>query len=288
MEKIIIFCAFLIIAVICSGCTNPSVENINDFQMQSNNAIENNPSISTTPTESDYDRNVRIVKELVVEYHNSHTYSMTDFYVCSDMASDVWDMLKTKGIPAKIWIGNIEKDITKIEDATHAWVLAEVSPGNWIALETTGGYLVCNDPNICSSNNSRYFFGWSYDNPREFKEALDKRKHPCPEGSIYGSDNLCHPACGIKTYCTDNTICVNGQCIGCDSGYILGNDLKCHQPCGSTTTYCTGNTVCVNGKCMGCDSGYILGNDLKCHQPCGSTTTYCPGNSICVNGKCMG
>ena len=241
-----------------------------------------------SPTESPKVQKIRILKEIVENYNKEHTYIGDDIFDCEKMAMDVWDIVETKGINAVIQVGNVDKKVIKIEDANHAWVLAEVAPEDWIALETTGGYLVCENEAFCAVNNPLYYQGWSFENPKELNEAYEKLMHPCDDGYILGTDDICHEACGGTSYCTGNSICVGGECRGCDSGYILGDDLKCHQPCGSTTTYCTGDSICINGKCRGCDSGYILGDDLKCHQPCGSTTTYCGEDSVCINGECRG
>lgn len=238
-------------------------------------------------TESPRDQNIRTIQQIVEEYHESHTYIGKDVYVCGDMSSDVWNMLETKNINALIVVGNVDKDITSFPDANHVWVIAEVSPNERIALETTGGYLVCDDSSICSVNNPRYYTGWKFENPRELKDALEKMQHPCEDGYVLGNDQLCYPACGGSQYCTGDSVCINGECRSCSEGYILGEDLKCHQQCGSSKTYCSGDSICVNGRCMSCQEGYILGNDLKCHQPCGSTQTYCPDNSVCVDGKCL-
>jgi predicted nucleic acid-binding Zn ribbon protein len=267
------------------GSNSPPIQSTTSLPIPTENqTARSNPSNLPLliPTESQTDRNTRIANEIVSNYHKSHIYSLNDMYVCVDMASDVWDMLKAQGINAKINIGNVNKDVTDIKDADHAWILAEISPNQYLALEATGGY------SVEKSDNPRYYYGWSYNSPKELKDALDKLKHPCSDGYIFGSDEKCHAACGGNTYCTGNNVCVNGQCRGCNSGYILGDDLKCHQSCGGATIYCTGDSICVNGQCQGCSSGYILGTDLKCHQPCGSTTNYCTGDSICLNGQCRG
>ncbi len=229
---------------------------------------------------------IATLEKIVREYHQTHTYMGDSIYVCGDMASDVWNMVETQNINAMIVIGNVERDITKIEDADHAWVIAEVDPNSWIALETTGGYLVCDDPKICPVSNPRYFTGWKFANPKLLNDAIELLKHPCPTGYVFGEDQKCHPACGGSHYCIGDSICVNGECVACDEGYILGDDLQCHKQCGSTRSYCTGDSVCVNGECRTCPEGSIMGNDLKCHQPCGSTKTYCTGDSICINGEC--
>lgn len=113
-------------------------------------------------TETSEQRNIRICKETVEEYHSSHTYYGGDIYVCGDMACDVWNMIKTNGINAKICIGNVESDISSFTEANHAWVLAEVSPNTWLALECTGGYVVYDNP--------LYYSGWFFYTPKQFKE----------------------------------------------------------------------------------------------------------------------
>jgi len=120
--------------------------------------------IVPTPTESQTERNIRIANEIVANYHKSHTYTLTDFYVCGDMASDIWDMLKTEGINAKINVGNIDKEVTSFSDANHAWVLAEVGPNQYLALEATGGY------SVKKTDNPRYYSGWSFYNPKQLKD----------------------------------------------------------------------------------------------------------------------
>jgi flagellar basal body-associated protein FliL len=78
--------------------------------IHSSNAQSSNPpqapsaNFFVPTTESQTGRNVRIANEIVANYHKTHTYSLNDFYICADMASDVWDMLKTQGINAKIQI----------------------------------------------------------------------------------------------------------------------------------------------------------------------------------------
>jgi zinc-ribbon domain len=120
--------------------------------------------------ESQNDRNIRIANEIVADYHKTHTYSLNDFYVCGDMASDVWDMLKTQGINAKLNVGRVDQDITNIKDANHVWVLAEVAPDQYLALEATGGY------SVQQADNPRYYKGWSFYSPKQLKNYMDLSK----------------------------------------------------------------------------------------------------------------
>ncbi|RQD80918.1 MAG: hypothetical protein D5R96_07775 [Methanocalculus sp. MSAO_Arc2] len=87
-----------------------------------------------------------------------------DIFVCGDMSIDVWNMVETAGINAKIKVGDPENPkLTDLSKATHAWVLAETSPGKWVALETTAGYI---------SYDDGYYWGWSFDSPRELRTYL--------------------------------------------------------------------------------------------------------------------
>lgn len=111
---------------------------------------------------------VATLLDIVAQYHKSHTYLTNEvgdnIYVCGDMACDVWDMVLAKGIHAKIVVGDIDEDITSIAQANHAWVLAEVSEGEWMALEATAGY------GIRRNQNRRYFYGCRFSTAREYRD----------------------------------------------------------------------------------------------------------------------
>ena len=114
--------------------------------------------------QSESQTNAEVVKEIVENYHKTHTYSYADFFVCADMALDVWNMVETQGINAEIVIGDIQRSNEKLFEANHAWVIAETSPDSWLALETTGGYTV--------PNNQEYYNGWYFESSRGFKAYL--------------------------------------------------------------------------------------------------------------------
>lgn len=110
---------------------------------------------------------IETAENIVKWYHETHIYTKYDFFVCSDMALDVWNMLKAQRIDALIQIGNVETGAENITEADHAWVLAESSPGQYLALETTAGSLVWRE------DNPLYYQGWSFDNPREYKRFVE-------------------------------------------------------------------------------------------------------------------
>jgi Skp family chaperone for outer membrane proteins len=111
--------------------------------------------VGATPSET--------AEKIVRYYHETHVYSTYDYFVCSDMASEVWNMLKAQGIDALIVVGNKDTAILDILESNHAWVLAEVAPGEYLALETTAGRVVQ------KSENPLYYRGWSFKSPRELK-----------------------------------------------------------------------------------------------------------------------
>ena len=127
-------------------------------------------STLATPAPSQEEKNIQIVTGIVEDYYKTHTYSTPDLFVCADMAIDVWNMVETQGINAKIVVGNVDDPNANWTGYNHAWVLAEVSPDTWLALETTGGYVVHGD------KNEKYYSGYFFENPKEFKEYLELMK----------------------------------------------------------------------------------------------------------------
>lgn len=113
----------------------------------------------STPTET--------AQKIIKLYHETHVYSTYDLFVCGDMAQEVWNMLKAQNINAKIQIGNINTPVKEMTDSDHAWVLAEVAPGTYLALETTGGF------SVPQSENPLYYQGWSFQSPKDFKDYAD-------------------------------------------------------------------------------------------------------------------
>jgi uncharacterized lipoprotein YehR (DUF1307 family) len=106
--------------------------------------------------------------KIVKNYHETHVYSMTDLFICSDMSAEVWNMLKAQGISAIIVVGNKDAAITDILQSNHAWVIADV--GGKLALETTAGITVT------AAENPLYYRGWYFDSPTDLKAHNDLTK----------------------------------------------------------------------------------------------------------------
>ncbi len=128
---------------------------INELQGQVGGLKEQATLTGATPAET--------AAKIVKNYIETHVYSTIDYFICSDMASEVWNMLKAQGIKAVIVVGNKDTAISNILQSDHAWVLAEVNPGEYLALEATGGYVVPR------SKNALYYRGWSFDSPVALK-----------------------------------------------------------------------------------------------------------------------
>ena len=108
-----------------------------------------------------------VAEKIVQNYHATHVYSTFDMFICGDMSAEVWNMLKAQGISARVVVGNIDAQITGILQSDHAWVLAEVAPGEYLALETTAGYVVAR------TENQLYYRGWYFDSPADLKSNND-------------------------------------------------------------------------------------------------------------------
>jgi len=120
--------------------------------------------------ESQEDTNIRILQQIVEDYHKIHTYSLYDYFVCADMAQDVWNIVKTQGMRAVLVAGNINNADADWKDYDHAWVIVETAPHQWVALETTGGFLVF------KKDNPNYYRGIFFENPKDLKTNMDLRR----------------------------------------------------------------------------------------------------------------
>ena len=147
-EKFLILSIF-IITIQLSGCIEDE-----------NSTTEDDYFVSITPEE----QNVKICEEAAQQYYETHTYVGNDVFDCDNMAIDVWNILKTKGINAVIAVGNVDLDEYEITDWNHAWIMAEVAPNNWLAIECTGGYIVY------KKDNPRYYHAHFFNNPKSLRD----------------------------------------------------------------------------------------------------------------------
>jgi outer membrane murein-binding lipoprotein Lpp len=126
------------------------------------NQVSQSSLVGATPAET--------AAKIVKNYHDTHVYSAYDLFVCSDMAEEVWNMLKAQNISAVVVVGNVSTLISDILQSDHAWVLATVAPGQYLALEATGGYAVD------KSKYPLYYVGWYFNSPADLKSHNDMVK----------------------------------------------------------------------------------------------------------------
>lgn len=132
-------------------------------------------------------QNMRLLQAILADYRKNHTYMDGDVYDCDNMAKDVWNILRTKGFRAKLAGGNAEKDVMKTTEtylmgASHAWVMAELAPNDWMALECTGGFLVPREKNPLYYTSAIFF-----SDPTEMEEFLGTMKRAKETCTEYGT-----------------------------------------------------------------------------------------------------
>lgn len=122
---------------------------------------------------SNYARLTRMLNE----YRSAHTYSMDDLFVCVDMANDICNMIKTRGMDADLVVGRVDEDTSGLSDweylstMNHAWVIAEIEPGSWVPVEATGGFIVPTaDPKY-----EFYTHGVRFNRSADFKTFIELR-----------------------------------------------------------------------------------------------------------------
>ncbi|MFZ5427941.1 MAG: DUF4124 domain-containing protein [Thermodesulfobacteriota bacterium] len=113
------------------------------------------------------------LRELAAEYKRNHTYSMTDYFVCVDMALEMANILKTRQFKASVVAGTVTQDVSGMSPAqmmgafNHAWVVVELDPGVNVAVETTAGVLA--EESVRNFEN--YYQGLVFKNPRQAKDT---------------------------------------------------------------------------------------------------------------------
>ena len=188
---------------------------------------------------TEQERNIEICEQIAADYYKNHYYSEDDVYDCDNMAQDVWNMLKARGINARIATDDFKPetknpktspelfnenskpevsqkteksgkperisnnsyilpdsgylDSEKIDNLTHAWVLAEVSPDSWLALECTGGYTVSIE------ENKSYYRGLIFSNPKDYRNFFELYKIWKIQAQDYENERLFYNQM-VKTY----------------------------------------------------------------------------------------
>lgn len=126
--------------------------------MEHDNLINAKPGITTEKATS----RLEICEKIVKEYNETHIYQK-HYYDCDDMTLDIWNQLKKKYINAKIGLGNVTVKVENLWESSHAWIIAEIEPDIWVALDGVEGRVVH------KKENPLYYYGWFFDTPLEYK-----------------------------------------------------------------------------------------------------------------------
>lgn len=102
--------------------------------------IRKDPEFKSTGWRDAY-RLQTTVERIAQRYLSTHTYMKGEFD-CDDMAVDLWNILRTKGIKSVIAIGNLEKSGESLSEANHAWLYVFNADGKVFYLEPTTGKVI--------------------------------------------------------------------------------------------------------------------------------------------------
>lgn len=110
------------------------------------------------------------VRDVNTAYYQWHTYiaNETD---CNDMAVDIWDMLRKKGVISIIATGNLKLDNETFSQCNHAWLIILNSSGKTFALEPTNGQLYFKGDSIAT----QYMECFLYALPSDLRADLGTR-----------------------------------------------------------------------------------------------------------------
>src|SRR3989338_3184293 len=83
----------------------------------------------------------------------------------------------------------------------------------------------------------------------------------CGREQVLGSDGRCYDICD-GYYCKSTIPQVNSERCS-DSTYVLGSDNYCHAAC-TINSYCPQGSICYKNQCLSCSSGTYLFEDGTC------------------------
>jgi len=109
-------------------------------------------------------------REVNAAYYQWHYYieGETD---CNDMAVDIWDMLRKRGILSLIAIGNLKMEDEPFAKCNHTWLVIISSSGKFFALEPTNGQLYFKG----DSNSQQYMENFLYALPSDLRADAGSR-----------------------------------------------------------------------------------------------------------------
>jgi hypothetical protein len=157
----------------------------------------------------------------------------------------------------------------------------------------------CNDGNLCTVDEGTCFFGECIADAKDCSGAGDQ----CNEGVCDPSTGACvaepisdGTACDDELFCTVNTSCQAGVCVGqarnCSGVADQCNDSACAEGVGcypvpltgnacSDGLYCTVNDICQQGACVGGPARDCSAEGGSCRTgTCDETSRSCTGDPV--------
>ena len=162
-----------IISISCIGCVeyneSKTIQSTPPESYEIPTLIKAPTSTPTArPTLTETQKKIIIIEEILDEYHENHVYMSDNIFDCDNMAQDVWNIFKAKGINSKLVLGNVDHfGPLTLDDCNHVWLLVEVLPNEWLAVETTGGFVVYKE------DNDKYYEGYYFSNPKNYRKFVD-------------------------------------------------------------------------------------------------------------------
>jgi len=154
-----------IISISCIGCVEyDESKTIQSTQPESYEipTLIKAPTPASTLTETQ--KKIIIIEEILDEYSQNHVYISDDVFDCDNMAQDLWNIFKAKGINSELVLGNINHfGPLTLDDCNHMWLLVEIERNEWLAVETTGGFIVYEE-------DSGYYTGYFFNNPKNYRD----------------------------------------------------------------------------------------------------------------------
>ena len=113
---------------------------------------------------------IRLTTAIYVQTHN-YIFGIHD---CNDMAVDLWQVLKDKGIISLITVGNLEKSNESFLECNHAWLMVYSGEGSAAAIDTVSASVYLWEQVPSKPQLKQFWEGFLYENPTDlftdFKE----------------------------------------------------------------------------------------------------------------------
>jgi hypothetical protein len=114
--------------------------------------------------------NISVLEQIVEDFHKTNAISgISDICSHARLAQDLWGLVNAKGVRALLVGGDADNPAADWTNYDRTWVVAEVLPGQWVALDATMGTLVYRQ------DNPLYYTGIIFENPADMQTWIRLR-----------------------------------------------------------------------------------------------------------------